>query len=136
MKETKQIVGIKRMPQCVLCFIIPGYSLLQIGPFTLLMMAIYHQSEVTHEHQSYVRETFWLWDTAGPGRFCPLDSGVKCASGSLMCGGQSCAASHTHRYNTQWISWKWTNTLLFSCALRCFHMAESTHCTTVWSDGL
>lgn len=83
------------VPQWVLCYI-PGYSLHQIGPFTLLMMAIHHQTEVTHNHQGNVRVKFWMWDTAGPSRFWPSESGVKCASGSLMCRGQSCAANrHT-----------------------------------------
>lgn len=36
--------GDKKVPQWLLYFIIPGYSWLQIGPFTLLMMAIHHQN--------------------------------------------------------------------------------------------
>lgn len=56
MKEARPTVRVKKCHN--LHFIIPVYSWLQIGPFTLLMTAIDHQTEQTHEHRSYVRVKF------------------------------------------------------------------------------
>lgn len=54
-----------------------------------------------------------MWDTADSGEFHPLDSGVRCASGGLIRGGQSCTAHHTN--TTQSISHIWTHGLLLRC---------------------
>lgn len=79
----------------VLCFIFPGCSQPQIVPFTLQMTALHQQTEQTHEHHV-------TWQTAGPG--FALWTGVKCASGRLLCEGRSHTVtphSGFHRKNIQ-----------------------------------
>lgn len=64
-----------------------------------------------------------MGDTAGLVGFYPLDSGVKCASGSLLCGGQSWTShehthTHTEKDNTIDFFKKIDTRLLLSFALR------------------
>lgn len=84
------------MPQWLQFFIIPGCLKVQMGHFTLLMIAIHHQAQQTHEQQNCVRVRCWMRKTQlVPLHFHSLDSGVKKAPGSLTCGGQNCTANHT-----------------------------------------